>query len=192
MPALRRVAGRRALVLASALASALVLAAREARADGEWDASLRAGYAAAWTTGVSSLGTGAGASVGYVFPVRIRLELVAVWSAGDTDVASNAVLTYRASYASLRGTAGAAYEIPIGPVRLRPGVQTGFTFIYGTTQVGAAKLRDGEPRFIVGPALAAVMRLGRFDVGLATEAFFLPSWVAAPSAGVYALTGARF
>jgi hypothetical protein len=192
MPALRCVVAGVALVLASALGSREARASDEARASGAWDASLRAGYAAAWTTGVSSLGAGAGASVGYVFPIRIRLELVAVWSAGDTDVASNAVLTYRASYSSLRGTAGAAYEIPIGPVRLRPGLQTGLTFIYGTTQVGAAKVRDGEPRFIVGPALAAVVRLGRFDVGLATEAFFLPSWVAAPSAGVYALTGARF
>jgi hypothetical protein len=64
--------------------------------------------------------------------------------------------------------------------------------IYGFTRVGPTKIRDGEPRFIVGPDLAAVVRLGRYDVGIATEAFFLPSWVAAPSAGIYALTGARF
>lgn len=188
MPALRR------LGIALAIATASMLGATHARADeaGPWDASLRAGYAAAWTTGVASLGVGAGASAGYVFPFRLRLEAVAVWSAGDTDGAGNGIITYRASYSSLRATAGAAYEIPIGPVRLRPGAQTGFTFIYGYTRVGSSKIRDGEPRYIVGPALAAVLRLGRYDVGLAAEAFFLPSWVAAPSAGVYALTGARF
>lgn len=165
---------------------------RQAHADQGWDASLRAGYAQQWTTGVSSLGLGAGASAGYVFPARLRLEVVAVWSAGETDAAGNGVITYRSSYSSLRGTAGAAYEIPIGPVRLRPGLQAGVTLIYGFTRVGPTKIRDGEPRFIVGPDLAAVVRLGRYDVGIATEAFFLPSWVAAPSAGIYALTGARF
>ena len=186
MPALRR------LGVALAVAIAPLVGAERAAHAAEWDASLRAGYAAAWTTGVSSLGVGLGASAGYVFPARIRLEVVAVWSAGDTDGASNGVITYRASYSSLRGTVGALYEIPIGPVRLRPGIQTGLTFIYGYTQVGLAKVRDGEPRFIVGPALTAVVRLGRYDVGVAGEAFFLPSWVAAPSAGVYAVSGMRF
>ena len=161
MPALKRIG----VVLA--IASTLGAEGR-ARAD-EWDGSLRAGYAAAWSTGVSSLGVGLGGSAGYVFPFRIRVELVAVWSAGDTDAASNGVTTYRSSYSSLRGTAGAAYEIPIGPVRLRPGLQAGLTFIYGYTRVGAAEIRDGEPRFIVGPALAAVVRLGRYDVGLAGD-----------------------
>ena len=193
MPALRRLGAVLAVAIAMVFGAERAARADEqaARADA-WDVSLRAGDAAAWTTGVSSLGVGLGGSAGYVFPFRIRLELVAVWSAGDTDGASNGVITYRSSYSSLRGTAGASYEIPIGPVRLRPGIQTGFTFIYGYTQVGPAKLRDGEPRFIVGPALAAVVRLGRYDVGVATEAFFLPSWVAAPSAGVYALSGMRF
>jgi len=186
VPALKRIG--MLLIMVGALT---IGAEGRARAD-EWDASLRAGYAAAWTTGVSSLGVGLGGSAGYVFPFRIRVELVAVWSAGETDGASNGVITYRSSYSSLRGTAGAAYEIPIGPVRLRPGLQTGLTFIYGYTRVGAAKIRDAEPRFIVGPDLAAVVRLGRYDVGLAAEAFFLPSWVAAPSAGVYALSGMRF
>jgi hypothetical protein len=186
VPAVKRIG-----VALLAIAALTIGAEHRAHADG-WDASVRAGYAAAWTTGVSSLGVGLGGSAGYVFPFRIRVELVAVWSAGDTDAASNGVIRYRASYSSLRGTAGAAYEIPIGPVRVRPGLQTGFTFIYGYTQVGAAKLRDGEARFIVGPALSAVVRVGRWDVGLATEAFFLPSWVAAPSAGIYALTGTRF
>ena len=181
------------LATAAATALAVVLAAeRPARADDAWDASLRAGYAAAWTTGVSSLGVGLGASAGYVFPARIRLEVVAVWSAGDTDGAGNGVITYRSSYSSLRGTAGAAYEIPIGPVRLRPGLQAGATLIYGFTRVGPAKIRDGEPRFIVGPALSAVVRLGRYDLGVAAEAFLLPSRVAAPSAGIYALSGLRF
>lgn len=166
--------------------------AAEPPAQGAWDASLRAGYGAAWTTGVSSLGVGLGGSAGYVFPWHLRLELVALWSAGDTDGANNAAITYRASYSSLRGTGGVAYEIAIGPVRLRPGIQAGATFIYGSTKVGPATVRDGEPRFIVGPSLAAVLRVERFDVGIATEAFFLPSWVAAPSAGVYALTGVRF
>jgi hypothetical protein len=181
--------------LATAAATALatwVGVEQTALADDGWDASLRAGYAAAWTTGVSSLGVGLGAAAGYVFPARIRLEVVAVWSAGDTDGAGNGVVTYRSSYSSLRGTAGAAYEIPIGPVRLRPGLQTGATLIYGFTRVGTAKIRDGEPRFIVGPALSAVVRFGRYDLGVAAEAFFLPSWVAAPSAGIYALTGVRF
>ena len=178
---------------ATALVLALLLVAeRPARAEDRWDASLRAGYAAAWTTGVSSLGVGLGGSAGYVFPARLRLEVVAVWSAGDTDGAGNGVITYRSSYSSLRGTAGAAYEIPIGPVRLRPGLQTGVTLIYGFTRVGPTKIRDGEPRFIVGPALAAVVRLDRYDLGIAAEAFFLPSWVAAPSAGIYALSGVRF
>lgn len=189
MPALKRLG----IVLALATTTALTTAGRARAAEPEpWDASLRAGYAGAWTTGVSSLGVGAGASAGYVFPFRLRLEVVAVWSAGDVDAAGNGAVTYRASYSSLRGTAGAAYEIPIGPLRLRPGAQTGLTFIYGYTRVGSAKIRDGEPRYIVGPALAAVVRLGRYDVGVAAEAFFLPSWVAAPSAGVYALTGVRF
>jgi hypothetical protein len=182
-----RLASAAAITLASWLG-----VARTARADDGWDASLRAGYAAAWTTGVSSLGVGLGASAGYVFPARIRLEVVAVWSAGDTDGAGNGAITYRSSYSSLRGTAGAAYEIPIGPVRLRPGVQTGATLIYGFTRVGPTKIRDGEPRFIVGPAIEAVVRLGRYDLGVAAEAFFLPSWVAAPSAGIYALSGVRF
>ena len=161
-------------------------------ARGIWDVSLRAGYAAAWTTGIASLGVGLGASAGYVFLSRIRLDAVALWSAGDTDEASNGAITYRSSYSSLRGTAGAAYDIPIGPVHLRPGLQTGATLIYGYTRVGAATVRDGAPRFIVGPQLAAVLRAGHFDVGVVIEAFFLPSWVAAPSAGVYALTGVRF
>jgi hypothetical protein len=182
---------RLAIVAAFALTTLLGVE-RTARADDRWDAALRAGYAAAWTTGVSSLGVSLGASAGYVFPARIRLEVVAVWSAGDTDGAGNGAITYRSSYSSLRGTAGAAYEIPIGPVRLRPGVQTGATFIYGFTRVGTSKIRDGEPRFIVGPALSAVVRLGRYDLGVAAEAFFLPSWVAAPSAGIYALSGLRF
>ena len=163
-----------------------------APARGTWDAALRAGFAAAWTTGVGSLGAGLGGSMGYVFPARLRVEAVAVWSAGDTDQAANDSITYRASYASLRGTVGIAYEIPIGPVRLRPGVQTGVTFIYGSTRVGTATVRDGEPRFIIGPHLAAVVRVRRFDVGAATEAFVLPSWVAAPSVGIYALGGLRF
>ncbi len=165
----------------------------ETPARGTWDASLRAGYAAAWSTGVSSLGVGLGASGGYVFSSpRIRLEVVALWSVGDTDAASNGVITYRASYSSLRVTGGVAYEIPIGPVRLRPGIQAGVTLIHGYTRIGAAEVRDGEPRFIMGPQLAAVVRIRRFDVGLAAEAFFLPSWVAAPSAGLYATTGVRF
>ena len=182
----------RLLTVAATVLAVVLVAERPARADDRWDASLRAGYAAAWTTGVSSLGVGLGASAGYVFPARIRLEVVAVWSAGDTDGAGNGVITYRSSYSSLRGTAGAAYEIPIGPVRLRPGLQAGATLIYGFTRVGPAKIRDGEPRFIVGPALSAVVRLDRYDLGVAAEAFFLPSWVAAPSAGIYALSGLRF
>ncbi len=168
------------------------MAGEPAPARGTWDAAARVGYGSAWTTGVSSLGVGVGGSVGYVLPVRIRFELVLLWSAGDTDDAGNGAFRYAASYSSLHGTAAVAYEIPIGPVRLRPGIEGGATLIYGYTTVGAATLHDDKLRFIVGPALSGVVRIERFDVGLAAEAFFVPTWVAAPRAGIYALTGMRF
>ena len=84
---------------------------------------------------------------------------------------------------------GVFYELGRGSVRLRPGLQSGLTIITGSTRIGTSSVQDVDPRFLLGPALSAVVHVGRLELGIATEAFFLPSQPAAPSAGVYATTG---
>ncbi|MGZ3424627.1 MAG: hypothetical protein ACXVEE_42610 [Polyangiales bacterium] len=179
-------------LIASVLLLASETAVQSAAAEGRWDASLRAGYGYMFTTGVSSLGTGGGPSMGYVFRSHVRLELAALWSYGDTVRASNATLAYRSSYSSMHATAGVGYELAIGPFRFTPGARLGGLYVDGSTVVGPTKVHDEKWFPMIGPSLLFVVRIGRAEFGVDGESFFLPTWVASPVCGVYATGGYRF
>ena len=105
---------------AAGLALVILLATGDVRAESlrRWDAALRAGYGATWTTGIPYLGFGLGASAGYVFPRRLRIEGVLLWSAGQVQEASTTTLSYRSSQSSWRGTMGVFYELGRGSVQI--------------------------------------------------------------------------
>lgn len=157
-----------------------------------WDASLRAGYGYMFTSGVSPVGAGAGPSIARVFRSRLRLELAAMWSAGTSERASNASFTYRSSYSSMHATAGIGYELALGPFRVTPGARFGGLRVEGTTHDGDAKFHDERWLPILGPSLLLIARIGRLELGLDGEAFYLPTWVASPICALYATGGLRF
>jgi hypothetical protein len=183
MPRVKRLVGA-----ASLLAS--LLAGRSACADD--DVSLRNGYGHVFTDGVSYLNTGFGLAIGHGLGRHFRVEVVGLWSSGAKERASNGTIRYQSAYSSVRGSLGMSYEARLGPVRLRPGLTGGVYVIDGYTQVGTAKQQDALWRPFFGPYLESVVLVGRFELGLACEAFYVPSWPAAPTAGVYGIAGLVF
>lgn len=168
--------------------------ANDAKPAGErrWDASVRAGYGTVFTEGISYLGVGVGAALGRRVGAHLRLELVGLASFGSSERASNATITYRAEYSSFQLSAGAAYEIRLAAISLRPGFRAGGSLIEGHTRIGSVALHDLHMGAILGPSLAALAHIAKMELGFAGEAFFLPTRPAAPTAGVYAIAGVAF
>lgn len=164
--------------------------------EGRFRASIRAGYGAVFTTGLSYLGTGAGLSIAYAITPSWVADATLLGSQGESIRASNqgnGGFVYQSSYSSIQSTLGAAYTGRMGPLRIRPGVRAGLSFVDGRTKLGASTMRDEHRLPIVGPHLEITVRLfSRFEVGVDGEAFFLPTWVAAPTAGLYGVAGAVF
>ena len=157
--------------------------------DAVWTIDGRVGYAAAWSTGVSHLGIGEGLALGRTWGWGLHLELSAAHFEGQRITAGNAMLEYVASYHSYAMQAGAGWELRAAFLHVRPGVQSGVSFIEGKTKLGSLALHDDIARLMFGPSLAAFVQISHFHVGAAAEAFFVPSTVAAPTLGVFGLFG---
>ncbi|HEY8073719.1 MAG TPA: hypothetical protein VIF62_06415 [Labilithrix sp.] len=182
-----------------ALVLPLLFAARNA--DGEeavakpsgraaWTFDTRVGYAAAWETGVSHLGVGEGLAIGRTFGSGLHLELQGFLFQGASVEASNDAFAYRAHYSSTQLQAGAGWDLPLAFFVVRPSLETGFVFVDGKTTVGPSKEHDAITRFVVGPSLAALVRVWHVSFGVDAQAFFVPSTIAAPSLGVFGVAGA--
>jgi hypothetical protein len=172
-----------------ALASLL---SKESRADDPeltWDISGRAGYGFVYTDSVSYLHAGCGGSMGHLFFRHLRLELTGLASTGQTISAGNATMLYTSSSTSFQGTFGIGYQGSIGPIYVRPALRSGLSIITTKDQVGASIIRNQRLEPIVGPSLGVVARVKHLELGVVTEAFFLPGWIASPTFGVYGVVG---
>jgi hypothetical protein len=149
-----------------------------------------------FTDGLSYLGAGVGLSVGRRVTARLRLELGMGHGFGSAIRASNGVLDYRSRTSSTQATLGAGYDLAIGlgrvPLVARPGVRVGGRVIIEEADVGQATSRSTHLHPLVGPCLAIALRLGRMELGVDGEAFYVPTWPAAPSAGLYGFAAVAF
>ncbi|MDB4937260.1 MAG: hypothetical protein JWP87_4232 [Labilithrix sp.] len=180
---------------AAALLAALALLGvdRSARAAPESNVSLRGGYGTVWSSGVNYLNDGFGASIGHRFGLHLRVEVVALWSYGASVTAANSTIAYRSAYSSTQGSVGVGYEWRFGALRLRPGARAGAIVTDGYTRVGTATMHDHHWLPIIGPSVEAVVLVARrIELGVVGEAFFVPTWIAAPAAGVYGVAGVAF
>jgi hypothetical protein len=157
--------------------------------EGVWTIDGRAGYAASWSTGVSHLGMGEGLAVGRTFPSRVHVEIQGLHFHGEEARAGNESLVYRAEYASTQLQAAFGYELALGILRVRPGVQSGVSFVSGHTSVGTVQRRDDIARWMVGPSVTVLVHVAQLVVGVDAQAFFVPTAVAAPAAGLYGVLG---
>ena len=182
------------------LAIAIMLLSAPVRADepdhaaapiapARWDLAFRSGWGTVLTTGQSYFGPSFGGAIGRHLTRRLRLELDGLYAMGTSVHAANASFAYRSSVDSAQLALGIGYEIPLGPIVLRPTFRAGGREVSGHVRVGSA--RSSEVAFYptIGPSLAVVHAFGRFLAGVEAEALFLPTWVASPSFGFLGFVG---
>jgi len=188
------------LRMPAALAVAIVFLCTPARADepdrvtartepARWDLSLRSGWGTVMTTGQSYFGPSFGGAIGLHLTRRLRLELGGLYAVGTSVHAANASLAYRSSVDSAQLAVGLGYEVPLGPVVLRPAFRAGGREVSGHVRVGSARSSEVALYAIVGPSLAISHNFGHFLAGVEAEALFLPTWVASPSFGFLGFVG---
>jgi hypothetical protein len=110
--------------------------------------------------------------------------------------ATNGNIAYRSSTWSTRATAGVGLDVAVGrlvvPLILRPGIGAGANLVADETRVGPARARTSRLYPLVGPSLVLAARLRSFEVGVHGEAFYVPTWPAAPLAGMTGFLAVMF
>jgi len=159
-----------------------------------WDVSIRSGYGQVFTSGVSYLGFGWGAGIGFrPGGGAVRLEGLFLSSSGTTESARNDALRYRTSYSAARATLGLGYSLLVDRhLAVRPGLRAGLTVLDGRTTLGRSQSETDEAFPVAGLTMALSVPLGRLELGVDGDAYFAPTWVAAWTAGLYATAAATF
>jgi len=155
-----------------------------------WHLDARAGWAASWTTGQSYLGLGVGLAGGVTLRVPYHLEIGALYHGGSTVSAENATIEYWSRNSSVLAHAAAGYDVKFDEgVVVRPQLIIGCVVISDSMRLGEVTRKGLEPLFVGGFGLVALAEFEGFHVGLDMRALAVPSRIASPIGGMYALFG---
>jgi hypothetical protein len=162
-----------------------------------WDVVARGGYGTVFTDGLSYVGPSVGGAVGWrPWGRRLRLEAGVLHAFGSDVRATNGIVAYRSATSSSRVTAGVSVDVYTGrlllPLILRPGVRAGANVVVDETVVGPARARGTQLYPVVGPSLVLAARLRGFELGVDGEAYYVPTWPAAPLAALSGFIAVMF